>query len=102
MMNSDADYPKPSQEDRIRESAFCLWQAEGAPEGAADRNWYQAEQELRAESHAFGAAQDIGQADPQRDAPDSALHGDNRPAVLVGGSQHELPKAATRQPKQRP
>lgn len=101
-MNSDADFPKPSQEDRIRERAFSLWQAEGAPDGAADRHWYQAEKELRGESQSVGATQKLGQAARRRDADDLALHGDDRPAVLVGGSQHELPKAAARQPKQRP
>lgn len=102
MMNSDADFPKPSQEDRIRERAFSLWQAEGAPDGAADRHWYQAEKELRGESQSVGATQKFGQTARRRDADDLALHGDDRPAVLVGGSQHELPKAAARQPKQRP
>lgn len=101
-MNSDADFPKPSQEDRIRERAFSLWQAEGAPEGAADRHWYQAEQELRGEGQSFGAEQEISHIAQQRDADDAALHGDDRPAVLAGGSQHELPKAAARQPKRRP
>lgn len=102
MMNSDADFPKPSQEDRIRERAFSLWQAEGAPDGAADRHWYQAEKELRGESQSVEATQKLGQTARRRDADDLALHGDDRPAVLVGGSQHELPKAAARQPKQRP
>ena len=101
-MNSDADFPKPSQEDRIRERAFSLWQAEGAPDGAADRHWYQAEKELRGESQSVEATQKLGQTARRRDADDLALHGDGRPAVLVGGSQHELPKAAARQPKQRP
>jgi len=106
MMNSEADFPKPSQEDRIRERAFSLWQAEGAPEGAADRHWYQAEQELRGDSQPFGTEQELGrlarQSDAEARSEDYGLHGDDRPAVLVGGSQHELPKAAARQPKQRP
>jgi hypothetical protein len=34
------------EEDRIRERAYGLWQAEGCPDGCADRHWQQAETEL--------------------------------------------------------
>lgn len=33
-------------EDRIRERAYSLWEAEGCPDGCADRHWQQAEAEL--------------------------------------------------------
>lgn len=33
-------------EDRIRERAYRLWEAEGCPDGCADRHWQQAEAEL--------------------------------------------------------
>lgn len=34
------------QEDRVRERAYSLWEAEGCPDGCADRHWQQAEAEL--------------------------------------------------------
>lgn len=33
-------------EDRVRERAYSLWEAEGCPDGCADRHWQQAEAEL--------------------------------------------------------
>lgn len=34
------------QEDQVRERAYSLWEAEGCPDGCADRHWQQAEAEL--------------------------------------------------------
>lgn len=33
-------------EDRIRARAYSLWEAEGCPDGCADRHWQQAKAEL--------------------------------------------------------
>ena len=33
-----------NKEDRIREEAFLLWNADGRPEGKADEYWFKAEQ----------------------------------------------------------
>jgi hypothetical protein len=33
-------------EDRIRERAYSLWEAEGCPDGCADRHWREAETAL--------------------------------------------------------
>jgi len=33
-----------TKEDRIREEAFLLWNADGRPEGKADEYWFKAEQ----------------------------------------------------------
>lgn len=38
--------PPRIEEDRIRERAYTLWEAEGCPDGCADRHWQQAENEL--------------------------------------------------------
>lgn len=35
------------EDDRIRERAYSLWEAEGCPDGCAERHWQQAEDELR-------------------------------------------------------
>ena len=35
-----------TQEDRVRERAYSLWEAEGCPDGCAERHWQQAEAEL--------------------------------------------------------
>ncbi|MDR8052529.1 DUF2934 domain-containing protein [Burkholderia cenocepacia] len=37
------------RETRIRERAYRLWQADGAPDGRADEYWRRAEQQLDAE-----------------------------------------------------
>ncbi|WP_179949966.1 DUF2934 domain-containing protein [Burkholderia sp. MSMB1835] len=37
------------RETRIRERAYRLWQADGAPDGSADEYWRRAEQQLEAE-----------------------------------------------------
>ena len=42
--------------DRVRERAHAIWEREGRPEGAAERHWAEAEEELRAEER--------GQPDP--------------------------------------
>jgi hypothetical protein len=34
---------------RVRERAYALWEREGRPEGQAERNWLEAEVELRDE-----------------------------------------------------
>lgn len=34
------------EEDRVRERAYSLWEAEGCPDGCAERHWQQAEAEL--------------------------------------------------------
>ncbi len=44
-------------EDRIRERAYSLWQADGCPDGCANRHWQQAEAELF-----YDADQDIGKS----------------------------------------
>ena len=38
---------KPLQHDEIARLAYDLWQARGCPQGSADIDWLQAEQELR-------------------------------------------------------
>jgi hypothetical protein len=58
LQRAHVDYPRTSQEETlemaapVRESiearAYELWQEEGQPSGAADRNWLQAESELKA------------------------------------------------------
>jgi hypothetical protein len=40
-MNSDDEI------ERTRRRAYRLWERDGRPEGAADRYWYQAEQDIR-------------------------------------------------------
>lgn len=47
-----ADTENDMNEDRetqIRERAYRLWQADGAPDGRADEYWQRAEQQLDAE-----------------------------------------------------
>lgn len=43
------DRPPPTQE-HIARRAHQIWETEGKPEGAEMRNWYAAEEQLRAES----------------------------------------------------
>jgi hypothetical protein len=38
--------PNTSREDRIREEAFMLWNADGRPEGRAEEYWRQAEKAI--------------------------------------------------------
>ncbi|KWE49855.1 hypothetical protein WT53_30800 [Burkholderia sp. MSMB2157WGS] len=43
------------RETRIRERAYRLWQADGAPDGSADEYWRRAEQQLDAEGGSVDA-----------------------------------------------
>ncbi|ARF90530.1 uncharacterized protein BCN122_III0499 [Burkholderia cenocepacia] len=58
-----ADTENDMDEDRetqIRERAYQLWQADGAPDGRADEYWQRAEQQLDAEgSSADGQPADL-------------------------------------------
>lgn len=45
------------QDDRIRERAYHAWEAEGCPDGCADRHWLQAETELRQSADSAGSGQ---------------------------------------------
>jgi hypothetical protein len=58
-----ADTENDMNEDRetqIRERAYQLWQADGAPDGRADEYWQRAEQQLDAEgSSADGQPADL-------------------------------------------
>lgn len=47
----------PKQDERIRERAYGLWEAEGRPDGCAERHWKEAEFELARDS-----GQDNGKA----------------------------------------
>ncbi|MBR8405455.1 DUF2934 domain-containing protein [Burkholderia cenocepacia] len=48
------------RETQIRERAYQLWQADGAPDGRADEYWQRAEQQLDAQgSSADGRAADL-------------------------------------------
>ncbi|AIO43726.1 DUF2934 domain-containing protein [Burkholderia cenocepacia] len=48
------------RETQIRERAYQLWQADGAPDGRADEYWQRAEQQLDAEgSSADGQPADL-------------------------------------------
>lgn len=39
---------KPMIDDsRIRDRAYAIWEAEGCPDGCAERHWQQAEDDLR-------------------------------------------------------
>lgn len=40
-----------NRDERIRERAHAIWDREGKPEGAAQRHWQQAEQEIDREDH---------------------------------------------------
>ena len=40
-----------AREQRVRERAYAIWEREGRPEGEADRHWFTAEAELRAEAN---------------------------------------------------
>ncbi|WP_175885159.1 DUF2934 domain-containing protein [Burkholderia sp. BCC0044] len=48
------------RETQIRERAYRLWQADGAPDGRADEYWQRAEQQLDAEG--IGADGGAGQS----------------------------------------
>ncbi|MPV60212.1 hypothetical protein CFB46_30080 [Burkholderia sp. HI2761] len=52
------------RETRVRERAYRLWQADGAPDGKADEYWQRAEQQLDAE----GSSAD-GRAGQATDSP---------------------------------
>lgn len=60
------------RETQIRERAYRLWQADGAPDGRADEYWRQAEQQFDAQdSRAEGGAESSaeGGAEPAADWP---------------------------------
>ena len=42
--------------ERVRTRAYEIWEREGRPEGGAERDWLEAEEELRAEDTAMGSA----------------------------------------------
>ncbi len=69
------------REDRIRRLAYQRWEAEGFPEGQADRHWREAE-ELVAESEAAGAGSDVQpvnvEAGDEPDVVQSPLPGERR------------------------
>ncbi|WP_321861759.1 DUF2934 domain-containing protein [Burkholderia cenocepacia] len=50
------------RETQIRERAYRLWQADGAPDGRADEYWQRAEQQLDAEG-SIAADERAGQAE---------------------------------------
>ncbi|MES2539422.1 MAG: DUF2934 domain-containing protein [Pseudomonadota bacterium] len=64
-------------DDSIRERAYSLWEAEGCPDGCADRHWQQAEAELfegtegqdMAEARNASSAE-LGESADTSDAPD--------------------------------
>ncbi|MFT3986737.1 DUF2934 domain-containing protein [Aestuariivirga sp.] len=41
-MPTEADTPKLSREDRIREIAYAIWEEEGHPDGRHDDHWLRA------------------------------------------------------------
>jgi hypothetical protein len=47
--------------DRVRARAHAIWESLGRPEGAAERHWAQAEQELQAEGDSMGSPGDEAQ-----------------------------------------
>jgi Protein of unknown function (DUF2934) len=49
-MPNEPHTDSPEREQRIRERAYQLWQADGAPEGKSDNYWYRARELLEAES----------------------------------------------------
>lgn len=42
MSESSSNEPSPEREQTIRELAYQLWEAEGHPDGQADRHWFMA------------------------------------------------------------
>lgn len=42
----EADSPKRTNEDSIRERAHAIWEEHGRPDGSHEAHWHQAEREL--------------------------------------------------------
>ena len=51
-MSDDPQKNTPEREDRIRERAYHLWEADGRPEGREQEYWEQAEAMVRKEESA--------------------------------------------------
>lgn len=49
-----------SKEERIREEAFILWNADGRPEGKADYYWYEAERVIERQDRLTDQADERG------------------------------------------
>jgi len=51
-----------SREDRVREEAFMLWNADGRPEGRAEDYWHRAERIIEHQDKLFEEEWKRGQA----------------------------------------
>src|SRR3954463_3883524 len=54
---------------RIRDRAYSRWQAQGCPEGTAERDWLEAEREIAVQYAGEAAARDSVPAKPRSNAP---------------------------------
>jgi hypothetical protein len=62
---------KPVDPSRVRDRAYARWQQRGCPQGSAEQDWVQAEQELAEQAEGDGAEAAIP-AQPTSIAPPSA------------------------------
>ncbi len=69
-------------EERVRERAYSLWEADGCPDGCAERHWQQAEAELfqNGEIRDMAEARNAGPAElgENSDAVDSPIRSRRR------------------------
>ena len=58
---SEGETAADTEQQRIRERAYLLWEAEGNQEGGVDEYWHRARELIEAESHsAYPPAQSRG------------------------------------------
>ncbi|MER2536389.1 MAG: DUF2934 domain-containing protein [Rhizobiaceae bacterium] len=84
-MTSLADagaHSSQDREERIRQRAHQLWEADGRPEGRHDHHWSQAEREINDAEPAHGTPVAPGSAIPDvRSADPAGMPDDKRPPV---------------------
>lgn len=72
-----------NRDERIRERAHAIWDREGRPEGAAQRHWEQAEQEISKEDGA-GAKKPSARKPSAAKKPAAKAEGASRKTVGAG------------------
>jgi hypothetical protein len=82
-----------SQEQRIRERAYAIWEGEGRPAGRAEAHWLQAEAEIACEP-----ARPNGET-AQAGAARAAARAPNRPAATAKKREAAAPAASKRRTK---